>query len=78
MSTAKKPVRKASRKKAAKSTRAKKSEVWDRPAPKKSKHTHLGPKAKAKAKASAKRAGRHYPNMVDNIRAAAKQKKSTR
>jgi hypothetical protein len=25
---------------------------------------------KAKAKAAAKRAGRHYPNLIDNMRAA--------
>ena len=46
-------------------------QVWDksRPndlgAPKK-----LSPAKKAKAKAAAKQAGRPYPNLVDNIRAA--------
>lgn len=46
-------------------------EVWDKPRPK-----NLGaPKAlssgkKAKAKAMAKAAGRPYPNLVDNMRAA--------
>jgi len=50
---------------------AKGGEVWDKPRPKK-----LGaPKAlssskKAKAKAMAKAAGRPYPNLVDNMRAA--------
>ena len=44
-------------------------EVWDKPNPVK-KHTKLTPAKKAKAKAMAKAAGRPYPNMVDNIRAA--------
>jgi len=49
-------------------------EVWDKPRPK-----NLGePKAmstgkKAKAKAMAKAAGRPYPNLVDNMRAARKK-----
>lgn len=48
-------------------------EVWSKPrpeslgAPKK-----LSAAKKAKAKAAAKAAGRPYPNMVDNIRAAMK------
>lgn len=46
-------------------------EVWSKPRPQK-----LGPSKKlssakkAKAKAMAKSAGRPYPNLVDNIRAA--------
>jgi hypothetical protein len=32
----------------------------------------LSPKQKASARASAKKAGRHYPNLVDNMRAAQK------
>lgn len=46
-------------------------EVWSKPrpdslgVPKK-----LSPKKKAKAKAAAKAAGRPYPNLVDNMRAA--------
>ena len=46
-------------------------EVWSKPrpsslgAPKK-----LSPAKKAKAKAAAKKAGRPYPNLVDNMRAA--------
>ena len=49
-------------------------EVWDKPRPK-----NLGePKAmstgkKTKAKAMAKAAGRPYPNLVDNMRAARKK-----
>ena len=52
---------------------AKGGEVWSKPrpeslgAPKK-----LSSAKKAKAKAAAKAAGRPYPNMVDNIRAAMK------
>lgn len=43
--------------------------VWDKPNPVK-KHKKLSPEQKTKAKAMAKAAGRPYPNMVDNIRAA--------
>lgn len=46
--------------------------VWEKPNPVK-KHTKLTPAKKAKAKAMAKAAGRPYPNMVDNIRAARKK-----
>jgi hypothetical protein len=51
---------------------AKGGEVWDKPNPVK-KHTKLTPAKKAQAKAMAKAAGRPYPNMVDNIRAARKK-----
>ena len=44
-------------------------EVWDKPNPVK-KHKKLSPAQKAKAKARAAKAGRKYPNMVDNIWAA--------
>ena len=50
---------------------AKGGEVWDKPRPKdlgKSKALSSGKKAKAKA--MAKSAGRPYPNLVDNLRAA--------
>lgn len=49
-------------------------QVWDKPRP-----TDLGapqklsPAKKASAKASAKRAGRRWPNLVDNMRMAAKK-----
>ena len=46
--------------------------VWEKPNPVK-KHTKLTPAKKASAKAMAKAAGRPYPNMVDNIRAARKK-----
>ena len=46
-------------------------QVWDKPRPKGlGKPQKLSPATKAKAKAAAKRAGRTYPNLVDNIRAA--------
>jgi hypothetical protein len=53
---------------------AKKKAPWKKPAPKKSRHTKLTPQNKAKAKAAAKRAGRKYPSLVDNMNAAKKQR----
>lgn len=43
--------------------------VWEKPKPA-GKSTPLTPKQKTKAKASAKKAGRPYPSLVDNINAA--------
>lgn len=43
--------------------------VWNTPDPTK-KDKKLTPGQKAKAKASAKKAGRPYPNLVDNMNAA--------
>jgi hypothetical protein len=43
--------------------------VWDKPNPKK-KSTPLTAAQKAKAKVAAKKAGRPYPNLVDNMRAS--------
>ena len=60
----------------AKTTRA----PWKRPNPRKragKKSTHLSPARKAAAKASARRAGRPYPNLVDNMRMASKAKKKS-
>jgi hypothetical protein len=48
---------------------AAKKKVWDKPNPKK-KSTPLTAAQKAKAKAAAKKAGRPYPNLVDNMRAS--------
>lgn len=48
-------------------------EPWEKKAPVKSKHTKLTPKSKAKAKTAAKKAGRKYPSLVDNMNAAKKQ-----
>jgi len=51
---------------------AKKSKpVWEKSRPKSlGKPKKLTAAQKAKAKAAAKKAGRPYPNMIDNIRAA--------
>jgi hypothetical protein len=43
---------------------------WEKPAPKKTTHTKLTAADKKKAKASAKKAGRPYPNLVDNMKVA--------
>jgi len=51
-----------------------KKEVWEKPRPKSlGKPKALTPKKKAAAKAAAKKAGRPYPNLVDNMRAARKK-----
>jgi hypothetical protein len=50
-----------------------KKEVWDKPNPKK-KSTPLSSAQKKSAKAAAAKAGRPYPNLVDNMRAAKKKK----
>ena len=48
-----------------------KKEVWEKPRPKSlGKSKPLAPKKKAAAKSAAKKAGRPYPNLVDNMRAA--------
>jgi hypothetical protein len=52
----------------------KKKEVWDKPNPNK-KSEKLSPQAKASAKARAKKAGRPYPNLIDNMAAARSKKK---
>jgi hypothetical protein len=46
-----------------------KKPVWERPNPKK-KSKPLTAAQKTKAKAAAKKAGRRYPNAIDNIRVA--------
>ena len=51
-------------------------EVWDKPRPKGlGPSKKLTPDQKSSAKAMAEKAGRPYPNMVDNIRASMKGKK---
>jgi hypothetical protein len=50
-------------------------EVWNKPRPKSlGKPKGLTPEQKAKAKAAAKKAGRAYPNLVDNMNASRKSK----
>ena len=49
-------------------------EVWDKPRPSSlGKSKKLSPAKKSAAKAAAKKAGRPYPNLVDNMRAARKK-----
>jgi hypothetical protein len=49
-------------------------EVWSKPRPKGlGKPIKMSPAKKASAKAMAKKAGRPYPNLVDNMRAARKK-----
>jgi len=43
--------------------------MWERENPRR-KHKKLSPQQKSKAKRLAKKAGRRYPNMVDNARVA--------
>jgi len=51
-----------------------KKQVWDKPRPKGlGKSKSLSPSQKSSAKAAAKAAGRPYPNLVDNMRAAKKK-----
>jgi len=51
-----------------------KKDVWDKPRPKGlGKSKALSSKQKSSAKAAAKAAGRPYPNLVDNMRAAKKK-----
>lgn len=53
---------------------AKGGQVWDKERPKDlGKPKKLSPEKKASAKAMAKTAGRPYPNLVDNMRAARKK-----
>jgi ribosomal protein L15E len=53
---------------------SKRKAPWKKAAPKSARHTKLSPARKAQAKRSAKRAGRRYPNLVDNMREAAEQR----
>jgi hypothetical protein len=55
-----------------------KRQPWDQPAPRGSRQTKLTKSQKAKAKAAATRAGRRYPNLVDNMRVAAGGKRKKR
>lgn len=49
---------------------------WDRAKPKRTRSTKLSAADKKKARSRAKRAGRRYPNLVDNMNAAKKKKKA--
>lgn len=51
-----------------------KKQVWEKPRPKSlGSSRKLGKAQKAFAKALAKKSGRPYPNLVDNMRAAKKR-----
>lgn len=53
-----------------------KKPIWDKPRPKSlGKPKKLTTKQKSSAKAMAKKAGRPYPNLVDNMRAPRKKGK---
>lgn len=52
-----------------------KKPVWDKKRPASlGKPNKLSPAQKEAAKASAKKAGRPYPNLIDNMKAARKKK----
>lgn len=51
----------------------KKTPPWDKKSPKGRTHTKLTAAQKASAKAAAEKAGRRYPNLIDNMRAAKKK-----
>jgi uncharacterized protein DUF6321 len=64
---------------AAKKRRSKSASTpWERPAPRKSRPTKLSSSDKAAAKKRAKKAGRPYPNLVDNMAVATKKKGGAR
>jgi hypothetical protein len=48
--------------------------VWDKKDPDKGKHTKLSKSQKSSARAKAKAAGRPYPNLIDNMAVAKKNK----
>ena len=48
---------------------------WEQANPKGKDHDRLSPSAKAAARKRAKKAGRPYPNLVDNMNAAKERKK---
>lgn len=50
-----------------------KKEVWDKPNPNKE-SKKLTPAQKAEAKARAEKAGRPYPNLIDNMAVSRKKK----
>ena len=51
---------------------------WSKPNPRKGRSTKLSPEQKEKARARAARAGRHYPNLIDNMWASQRGKASTK
>jgi hypothetical protein len=51
---------------------------WKKPAPKNAERAKLTPESIAWAKARATAAGRRYPNLVDNMAAARRQREAAR
>ena len=47
---------------------------WEKPSPERGPHKKLTAAETIKAKASAKKAGRPYPNLVDNMKIAKRKK----
>jgi hypothetical protein len=62
---------------ATKTARGSDDSPWERARPRGAKKT-LTPTRKTAAKAAAKKAGRPYPNLVDNMREAAKERPAQR
>jgi hypothetical protein len=56
----------------------KRTKPWKKAAPKKASHTKLSAAEKQAAKRSAKRAGRPYPNLVDNMKVAGRKEQKAR
>ena len=50
---------------------------WEKPTPQAATKTKLTPENIAWARAAAKKAGRRYPNLVDNMAAARRQLEAT-
>lgn len=48
---------------------------WEKPSPKKKSKSHLTALQKSAARTRARKAGRPYPNLVDNMAVAKKAKK---
>lgn len=51
---------------------------WELAPPRSARHTKLSPRAKKRAAARARRAGRRYPNLVDNMPAAVESRSERR
>ena len=73
MATGKKAASPASRKSEARTADG--AAPWERENPKADEHHHLSPAQKAEARRDAEKAGRPYPNLVDNMRVARKARK---
>ena len=74
MAATKKPAKKTGVKKTVGKTAAVKKNPWNNVAPKKAKHKKLTPKQKQSARSAATKAGRPYPNLIDNMRVAKAKK----